>query len=284
MNMDLKLVEYFTSGKRQPLVITFFVKALIVFAMFKTITLWSVADIFLQHKQLNFLSLIAKLVFLPSMIALEHTHWFFAIVLLILGALLFLRPNYFTNGILFWIVFNLFRLRFPVTNGSDYVLLVLSAYTIPLSFLGFQHQTLRLIDTTLFNLFVWLIKLQVVFIYFISGWDKLLSPVWTSGEAFLYIPQIVNVYNPIIEATDVGGTSALLMSWTTIIFELAFVVLIWQKRTRPWILCVGVIFHLIIWIMLSLPDFALIMMISYIPFIERNDLSFLRERFIPQLR
>ena len=57
----------------------------------------------------------------------------------------------------------------------------------------------------------------------------------------------------------------------TILFELAFVVLVWFKKTRIPILIIGIFFHLFIWIVMSLPDFATTMIISYILFLKDTD-------------
>jgi hypothetical protein len=43
--------------------------------------------------------------------------------------------------------------------------------------------------------------------------------------------------------------------------------MIWLKEFRGFILLMGVIFHLSIAIFLSLPDFGLIMIIAYLPFL-----------------
>ena len=67
------------------------------------------------------------------------------------------------------------------------------------------------------------------------------------------------------------------LSWIAILFELAFVALVWITRTRLIMLAIGVVFHLIIWLALSLPDFGLVMMISYLVFLRDSDYHTLRK-------
>jgi hypothetical protein len=276
-----KCEEYFTSGRREEGTTRFFIRGLIAFSILKCLTIWSAADVLLFEKDSSLpTAFIGKLLLLPSLLAIQHDDLTFAGILIALLVLLFIRPNYISNLILFWIAINLFKIRFPVTNGSDYVLLVLCLYAVGLSYYDFRDRRIQTVNISLFNLFRLLVCIQVAFIYLISAWDKLLSPVWRSGEAFQFIGEMDTVVSPLASLVTRYDSVSLLLSWTTIIFELAFVVLIWQKRTRLIIVCVGVIFHLVIWFMLSLPDFALIMIVSYLIFLKDSDL---RPRLRPQL-
>jgi hypothetical protein len=66
-------------------------------------------------------------------------------------------------------------------------------------------------------------------------------------------------------------------------FELLFV-LVWFRPLRVPILITGVLFHLGIWIVMSLPDFALVMMVSYLVFLTDKDYTFLKmkvKRWLP---
>jgi hypothetical protein len=63
------------------------------------------------------------------------------------------------------------------------------------------------------------------------------------------------------------------LAWLTIGFELAFPVLVWFRATRKWILITGIVFHLTIAVMLGLPEFATVMIVSYTLFfrlVERS--------------
>jgi hypothetical protein len=265
--------NYFTSGRQEERSTRLFISGLIAFSILKCITIWTAADVLLFEKNSSVpTSLIGKLLLLPSVLAVHHEHLTFTAILIVLVLLLFLKPNYVGNFILFWIALNLYKVRFPVTNGSDYILLVLCLYAVPLSFHDFRNSRVQSVNISLFNLFRLLACIQVALIYLISAWDKLLSPVWRSGEAFQFIGEMDTVVSPLARLMTQNSSVSMVLSWTTIIFELAFVVLIWQKRTRLFILCVGVVFHLVIWFMLSLPDFALMMILSYLIVLKDRDL------------
>jgi hypothetical protein len=278
------LSNHLLNERLQPLASSVFVKAIALFLLMKVTVLWSVSDVLLpEFTQSLPGSIVGKILLLPLVVAGYSLDLFFTVTIGLLLSTLFVRLNYLTNFLLFWISVCLFKLRYPVTNGSDYVVIVLAMYSVLLSVVTFRNSVAEITSTAFFNLARWLIQLQVGLIYLISAWDKLQSDVWRSGDAFRYVAHLETLFNPLFGFVGEGEIAPLLMAWITIVFEFAFVLLIWQKRTRLFILCVGVIFHLVIWIMLSLPDFALLMILSYLIFLRDEDYLLLRRKFRRQL-
>ena len=114
-------------------------------------------------------------------------------------------------------------------------------------------------------------KLFVCGIYLVSGVDKLLSEIWWSGEAMVRARALTYMFNPAFDPwTPSGGIGMQLLAWLTIAFEMLFPVLVWFRPTRRWILITGVVFHLIIGAMLTLPEFAAVMIVSYTVFLNRG--------------
>jgi hypothetical protein len=271
-----RCARFFTLERNEARSTLFFLRALQAFALMKCLTLWSVADVIMTGQGTFPASVPGRFIFLPSLLVESHHHTGLALICIVLFGLFFVKPNYVTNFILFWIALNLYKLKYPVTNGSDYLLITLSIYSIPLSFYRLRNTNAETISISIFNLFRLLAAIQVAIVYLISAWDKIGSPIWRSGEAFRCISNIDTTFNPVVLPLFNSPAIALILSWITIIFEMLFVVLIWQKRTRLFILCVGVVFHLVIWFMLSLPDFALLMIISYLIVVRDEDLDNLR--------
>lgn len=87
----------------------------------------------------------------------------------------------------------------------------------------------------------------------------------------MYLTHYDPLFNPAFSDLLKGKVTQLVMGWLTIGFELGFVVLVWFKRTRILVLCIGVIFHLVIIVMLTLPDFGVIMILSYLVFMKDSD-------------
>jgi hypothetical protein len=222
-------------------------------------------------------SLPGKIMLAPAFLANENIDAFYVAAILFFVVGLVVKPNYFTTVIFFWLTFNLYIINLPFANGADLVLFMLALWCIPIStWPRFVSETAAIIQRAGHNAGVILCKLQIVFIYFVSGWDKLLSETWRSGKAFDYITHLDTLYNPFFAGAFDNPFLQLILSWTTILFELAFVILVWIERSRLLILIAGVFFHLFIWIVISLPDFASVMIVSYIIFLKDTDYKQLR--------
>ena len=129
----------------------------------------------------------------------------------------------------------------------------------------------------LFNGTSFLIKIQIAIIYLLSGVDKLYSSAWRSGEAIQYMMSLDYLFNPSL--TGVFPTISWLsysVGWLVILFEILFPVLVWTTRFRIWILGAGVLFHMAIIVVLSLIDFGLIMIVTYLIFLKDEDFKKLR--------
>jgi len=217
-------------------------------------------------------SLPGKVLLAPSFLANQHIDIFFGIAICFLLVTFFIRSNYIVNMLFFWLTFNLYVINLSVSNGSDVVLFMLSLWCIPLvQSPHFKSERWDVIQKVIHNLALLFCQLQVVYIYFVSGMDKVLSDTWRSGEAFAYIRHLEVLYNPLLPDFFESGFWNITFSWSTILFELLFVILVWNNKMRLPMLAIGVIFNLFIWIVLSLPDFALIMIVSFLIFLKDSD-------------
>jgi hypothetical protein len=57
-------------------------------------------------------------------------------------------------------------------------------------------------------------------------------------------------------------------TWCTIILEITFGILIWFRPWQPALILSAIVFHLGIWWMLDLSDFALVMVVAVLIFIR----------------
>lgn len=277
-NVEHRFSQQFLDEKQNTWAIAVFCKALVVFVIVKIIVVWSVSlSINDLHIFIPSPSLLIRILFSPAGWASDHLSFFYSLSLLFLGFALFIRWNSFIGVLFFLLVLNLYRVNVSIANGADYVLLMLAFWAIGMG-LGWpsvKSKKMNIVLILIFNVSVLLCQLQIVFIYLISGWDKLMSEVWRSGDAMSYIYHLDFLYNGNFRLPESHFINRML-SWLTIVFELAFVILIWFNRTRLMVLGIGLVFHLIIWFMLSLPDFALIMMISYLVFLKDEDYQYIR--------
>ena len=273
-------VQYLVHDFNEPATARLFFRALVLLSFFKILMLWPFSHSVMNHHNITLpRSWFGKIILAPSFLANDNVDIFFAISLGFLVVAFFLRPNYFTTFLFFWLTFNLYIVYLPFANGADLVLFMLALWCIPIARKPtFKSETGSIIQKTCHNAGIILCQLQVIFIYLVSGWDKLASNAWRSGDAIDYVVHLRNLYNPMFGGMFENPGSQMVLSWLTILFELAFVVLVWFKKTRIPILIIGIFFHLFIWIVMSLPDFALTMIISYILFLKDTDYHHLPPR------
>lgn len=268
-----KFSNHFTDDYQEPKATRIFFKALVVYTLIKMILIWPISRMVISHHTLSLpKSLPGKVLLAPSILANQHLDIFFGIGICFLLVILFIRSHYVINLLFFWLTFNLYVTNLSIANGSDLVLLMLSFWCIPMA-RSPRFKTVQgaIVQKVIYNLAFLFCQLQVVYIYFVSGLDKVLSETWRSGEAFVYIKHLEVLYNPVLPAFFENTYWNIAFSWSAILFELIFVVLVWSNKMRLPILLIGTIFNLFIWIVLSLPDFALIMIVSFLIFLKDSD-------------
>jgi predicted DCC family thiol-disulfide oxidoreductase YuxK len=116
-----------------------------------------------------------------------------------------------------------------------------------------------------------LIQIQLAFIYLstvLSKMDPSWENDWLTGEAMYWVFNDVMLMRWPYAALPVPMWICRLLSWGTIAFELAFPFLIWWPRFRPWLLGVGVVFHLSIWTMMEIGWFGPYMLCYYPAFLS----------------
>ncbi|MGE3620708.1 MAG: HTTM domain-containing protein [Acidimicrobiia bacterium] len=113
-----------------------------------------------------------------------------------------------------------------------------------------------------------LLQVQVCVMYFDSVWEKIVGETWRRGTAVGFA--LANDALTRSDAVDwITGTGWLdnLLTWATLVLELALVFLVWNRRLRPWVLLGGVALHLGIEIGMPLGFFPLVVMVSYLSFV-----------------
>jgi len=114
-----------------------------------------------------------------------------------------------------------------------------------------------------------LMQIQLSVIYIAGVWDKVQGAAWNDGTAVSYA----------LRVTDIAGlpTPAFLshvpvvvnlLTYGTLATELTIGVLVWSRRLRPWVLGVGVVFHLSIAWSIRVGFFGLAMFVLYLSFLD----------------
>jgi hypothetical protein len=214
-----------------------------------------------------------KLIYFGASWGVDNITFFTRITLLFLCWVIVVKSNYIMAAITAWLSFSFYLIAFPMANGADQIMISLLIFAIPLSAAPvIRHEIASTIQNGIYNASRLFCRLYVCSIYLISGLDKLESESWRAGDAIMYTGKLRYMVPPGLQGLfPEGETTTLMLSWCIILFELAFPVLVWFRISRMWVLLAGVIFHILIAVFLSLPDFALIMILSYLIFLRDED-------------
>ena len=205
----------------------------------------------------------------------------------------------------FVIVLSVHERNIYVLNGADTVLRVLSFWMLFLP-LG-RHYSVDAIrnrcaaysrsrdlddlrvrngQNTVFAFPLRAAQLQIAIIYLFSFIEKLPGEIWQSGEGIHYALQMTSLTLPtgdwFLTVSPLWLTS--LLSYCTLFVEAAFPLLMfvpfWQPVPRALGLLLGMSLHLGIAATMSIPNFSLIMLISYLLFCEYSWLVALGSKLV----
>ena len=114
-----------------------------------------------------------------------------------------------------------------------------------------------------------LIQIQVSIVYLVTVWAKVRGTTWNDGTAISYALRLTDLTRFSVPGfvVDSPGISNLL-TWATLAIELGIGVLVWNRRARPVVLLLGVIFHLSIHLSLLVGLFSLVMLCCYLAFVD----------------
>ncbi len=128
-----------------------------------------------------------------------------------------------------------------------------------------------------------LCQIQVCVIYAYSGWEKLKGISWWKGEAIWTVVANAQIARWHMNWMANFPLVITLLTYMTLLWEIYFPALIWSKKLRPWILVGGVGLHLGIGVVVFIPYFSALMIISYIGFLTPDESKWILRRIKPIL-
>ena len=113
-----------------------------------------------------------------------------------------------------------------------------------------------------------LLQLQFTAVYYDAFVGKALSRYWQDGTAVYYVSRIdILRHMPVPFVFDHLWTCQLL-TWSTVVIELALCTLVWVKPLRYYVLAAGLLMHLCLEWCLTIPIFQYAMITLYLSFVE----------------
>jgi hypothetical protein len=122
----------------------------------------------------------------------------------------------------------------------------------------------------------WVVLVVFCALYGSTGWLKALKEPtwWTNGDVLAY--HMLHYYFGMKPVGVWASTQSWLlvpMCWATVVFEAAFPLLVWWRRTNPWLLLVGALMHVGIRLFMNVGPFSYVALSMY-PILLRPDLAF----------
>ena len=114
----------------------------------------------------------------------------------------------------------------------------------------------------------WIIRLQLLAAYAVTGIQKLTGVHWLAGDA-MAIVATDGAYGPSWLATV--PLLAVLMNYAVLLFQLTFPIAVWWKRTRGWWMLMGVVFHLGTGLTFGILDMGLAFLVVYPAWSRRDE-------------
>ena len=123
-----------------------------------------------------------------------------------------------------------------------------------------------------------LIQIQMATLFFYSAIAKLRGSEWQSGNAIWLVFSSVDFYNRFL--LDLFASHYWLVTvaaYAVLLIEIAFPFLIWQRRTRPYLLGAAIFLHVQIGVFMGLLYFSFVMIMGHMSFVRPEWLATLGE-------
>ena len=117
-----------------------------------------------------------------------------------------------------------------------------------------------------------LIQIQVSVIYLWTFWHKLKGETWIDGTAVYYATRLEHLTNSSIPWVLDSTFILSLLTWSTLFVEFSLGALVWVKAFRKPVIIMGIIFHLGIEYVMSIPFFELFMISLLVNFFTPEEL------------
>jgi predicted DCC family thiol-disulfide oxidoreductase YuxK len=119
-----------------------------------------------------------------------------------------------------------------------------------------------------------LMQIQMAVVFFFSVTDKLRGDDWWNGDAIWRVFVNSDYYNPFFLNLLAGQYWLVnIATYATVLIEIAYPFLIWQRRSRPYMLAAAIFLHLQFAMLMGLFYFSWVMIMGHTSFVRPEWLS-----------
>jgi len=201
---------------------------------------------------------IFKLMFALPSLFVYTIYWAIATIVVFFGAAY--KSNRYLSFLIFLININYIILVRTTIDGGDKLLGFLTFMLI------FVHEgaTKYSIRQMINNAALLILQVHFCLLYFINACVKIRRDYWRDGSLFNNVWHMSYFANQnLIPQWFHNSTLYFITAWSVVLFELLFPFLIWYVPFKKPLLLVGILFHITIGLLLSMPEFSLTMIAVY---------------------
>lgn len=233
--------------------------------LLKMLLIWPELSIFYRHGvKIGFASLMPhKLFFLPFFHSCYNIYWLVACI--VVGISIFAKGNRLLSAAVVVISLNYLELTFRAYDTGD------KLHNFLILMLLFIHERAKKdsLRQMVNNAAVLIIQLHFCLMYFVNAYGKVIHPFWRDGSLLDSVWHLSYYTNSdFVPYWFFNPTLQIITAWSVIVFEFMFPVLIWFKPYKKPLIYAGILFHISISILLSIPDFCITMIIVYLLFYD----------------
>jgi len=275
MQRFFEMLDSWQESVKMESVTLLFTKALYAFLLLNYVRLLPIADQIWSNDSFIILSKgvhgFDRLAFLLNEpFYREHYLWILLATMSFLLMGIVGLQNVFTRTFVFLLFVNLHNANYEVSNGG-YNLIQLLLFFHIFWFRMSDRAENRTVSfmRLLHNLSFYGVWLQISLLYLSAGLFKLDGEHWLTGDAIAHVLAIEEYSLPwIIPVAETNPWWMMLASWTTLVYQILFAIVIWIRPIRPYWLLLGTCIHLGIAFIVGITDFGIVMVLSYLIFMN----------------
>jgi len=114
-----------------------------------------------------------------------------------------------------------------------------------------------------------LMQIQMATLFFFSAVSKIRGDDWWNGDAMWVVFRTYDFYNRFLLSLFASHYWLVnVATYGTLLVEIAFPFLIWQRATRPYLLAAAILLHVQIGIFMGMPYFSFVMIMGHMSFLR----------------
>lgn len=114
-----------------------------------------------------------------------------------------------------------------------------------------------------------LIQIQLCLMYLVTVWDKVQGSTWNDGTAVSYALRLTDLTRFAVPPSIAHSVLASnLLGYGSLAIEFGLAVLVWNRKARPWILCLGILLHVSIDLTIEVGFFSFAIITAYVVWIS----------------